>query len=389
MDPQDLQICLGHGGIEDNADGAMAPPIVQTSLFAQPTFRQLLAGLDREHAHRVYTRGRNPTVEAVERKLAALERGEAAQCFASGMAAISAVLFGLLRQGDHLLFVNHVYGPALELAQRLESFGVDHDQVLSADPETVAAALRPETRLLYLESPGTMAFHMLDVPSLVDLARERGLLTVMDNTWSTPLFQKPLTRGVDLVVHSCTKYLGGHSDLVAGAVVGSAGLIERLFYDAFLLLGGTLSPFDAWLLHRGLRTLPARMAQHRDNALAVARFLQVHPKVRRVFHPLLHPDDRALAADQLSGTSGLFSFELASDDFDTLCAFIDRLRFFRIGVSWGGAESLVISPHNGTNGEALRAAGLPPSLVRLSVGLEGAALLIDDLEQAFAGVGAP
>lgn len=390
----DRLICLGHLGLEDDNGGAMAPPIVQTSLFAKSTFQDLTDGLAAEHMHPVYTRGQNPTVEALEHKLARLERGEACKAFASGMAAIAAVFFGLLKQGDHVVFVNQIYGPALQLMRRFEGLGVTHSCVLSGHLDEVAAALRPETRLIYCESPGTMLFRLLDVPALAQLAQQRGILTVLDNSWATPLFQKPLTQGIDLVVHSATKYLGGHSDVVAGALIGSQELIQRLFYDAYLLLGGTLGPQDAWLVHRGLRTLPVRMKQHCEAGLTVARFLDQHPNVRQVFHPALQEEDRALAERQLTGTSGVFSFQLtkdASEDVaaEEVAAFLDRLQLFRLGVSWGGVESLAISPDRPDNRQQLMAEGLVPGLVRLSVGLEGADALIDDLEQALSGVGSP
>ena len=203
----------------------------------------------------------------------------------------------------------------------------------------------------------------------------------MDNTWATPLFQKPLSMGIDLVVHSCSKYIGGHSDVVAGAVVGSASLLEQIFYRAFLLNGGVLSPFDAWLLTRGLRTLPDRMMRHHADGLEVAEFLQNHSAVRRVHHPAFG-EDRELAERQLLGYSGLLSFELARDEFDQVSDVIDRLKRFRIGVSWGGVESLVLSPNRKSNRRDLETRGIPAGLIRLSVGLEGASVLIEDLDRA-------
>ena len=386
MDPRDIEICLGHGGFEDDQGGAMAPPIVQTSLFRKGSFRELAEALHREHAEPVYSRGTNPTVRSLERKLAALEGTEACLCFGSGMAAISAALVGLLKGGDRVLFVNRIYGPTLSLAERLGRFGIGHDRVLSTDLRDIAEAVRAETRMIYFESPGTMTFRMVDGPALVAMARDRGILTVFDNTWATPLFQKPASWGVDLIVHSLTKYIGGHSDVVAGAMLGRRGTLERLFYDALLLFGGVLAPFDAWVLHRGLRTLPARMERHHRDGLAVARFLEDHRAVRRVHHPFLG-SDRTLAESLLSGASGLFSFELASDRFEDVCAFIDGLRLFRPGVSWGGVESLVISPNRGGAAGDPATGGLAGGLVRLSIGLEGADALITDLAAALSDTG--
>jgi cystathionine beta-lyase/cystathionine gamma-synthase len=221
---------------------------------------------------------------------------------------------------------------------------------------------------------------------VAQLARSRGIPSAIDNSWATPLFFKPLELGVDLVVHTASKYLGGHSDLMAGVIVARQELMERLFYDAYLLLGAALSPADAWLVDRGLRTLPDRMERHHRDGLAVARWLAGHPRVRRVLHPALGPD-AALFARQLTGCSGLFSVELdgvalGGAGFEELARVVDRLELFRIGVSWGGVESLVISPNRGDNAAALAARRIPANLLRLSIGLEGAEALIEDLERA-------
>jgi len=341
-------------------------------LFSFPDFASLAAGLSAEYSTTVYSRGRTPTVMAVEEKLAQLEGGEAALCFGSGMGAISAVLYGTLRAGDHILFVNQTYGPTLQLARYLSRFGIEHDVCLDLEPEVVERAIRPSTRMIWIESPGTMLFRVADVCAITALARSRGIVTCLDNSWATPLLQKPLSLGVDIVVHSATKYLAGHSDLVAGVVVSSAERVERIFYDTYLLNGAALGAWDAWLLLRGIRTLPVRLRQHHRDGLAVAAFLAEHSAVRSVHHPAV-TSDPALVQRQLRGFSGTFSFELDSGDFDRVAAFIDRLQHFRIGVSWGGTESLVLSP--------CRPAA-PSPVVRISVGLEGAAALTDDLGQA-------
>ncbi len=396
IDPRDVALCTADeappplAGTEPSLPAGpepTSPPIVQTSLFAFPTLDALFEGLGAEHRTSVYSRGKNPTVRAVERKLAALERGEDCLCFGSGMAAISAVMLGLLEAGDHVLFVNDTYGPTLQLADHLRRFGISHDLLLDLDPAAVAGSIRPETRLVWLESPGTMRFRVLDIRAVTEIARERGILTGIDNSWATPLCQKPIELGVDIVMHTASKYLGGHSDLIAGAVVTTAERIERIFYRAFLLNGGILAPFDAWLLLRGIRTLPVRLRQHETDALAVAEFLRGHPAVKRVFHPAFAAgEERALVERQLSGTTGLLSFELVRGNFARVRRAIDGLRRFRIGVSWGGVESLVISPNRGSNEERLDALGIPRGLVRLSVGLEGADLLIEDLAAALAAL---
>lgn len=382
IDPADELTCLGHGEDPQSQAGSMSPPIVQTSLFAHRSTDDLTAGLAAEHQSHVYTLGQNPTVEAVETKIAKLERGESCKVLSSGMAAISAVFLGLLESGAHVLFVNNTYGPTLQLADRLRSFGIDYDVVLSSDLDQIAAAMKPETRMVWMESPGTMLFRVVDIGAIAELAREHGALTVIDNSWATPLFQKPLLLGVDLVVHAATKYMGGHSDVIAGAIVGSAELLKKIFYNSYLLLGGAIGPFDAWLVNRGLRTLPNRMRQHHTDGLALALYLDEQPEVRRVFHPGVAADP-ALIKTQLSGFSGLFSFELDTDSYAEVASFVDRLRLFRIGVSWGGVESLALTPNQSTNAANLACQQIPPGTVRLSVGLEGATVLIKDLEQAF------
>lgn len=389
INPADVALCLSDERLGSSWDpGSVAgrsrpatTPIFQTSLFSFPDLRSLNEGLAAEHRHHVYTRGQNPTVEVVEQKLAALEGGEACKCFGSGMAAISAVLFGLLESGDHILFVNQVYGPTLQLAAELRRFGIEHDVVLDLDVSAVERALRPNTRVVWLESPGTMLFRVLDIPAISACARSHGALTCVDNSWATPLLQKPLSLGADIVVHTASKYLAGHSDVMAGAVIASAPIMEQLFYRSYLLLGGLLAPFDAWLLLRGLRTLPVRLAQHEADGLAVAGFLSSHRSVARIHHPALGAD-RELFERQSVGYTGLFSFELMAEDIAGISAFVDRLERFKIGVSWGGVESLVIPAYRGTNDEALRGQGIPRGLIRLSIGLEGAEALIEDLSVA-------
>lgn len=379
IDPLDVELCIDDG-MPSEAGRPTSTPIVQTSLFTFPTLEALAVGLGAEHRTHVYTRGQNPTVEVLERKVAALERGGACKAFGSGMAAVSAVFLGLLEAGDHVVFFNHVYGPTLQLAAHLRRFGVEHDVVRSTDPGALEAAIRPRTRLIWTESPGTLLFRVVDLEAVAALGRSRGITTAIDNSWATPLLQKPLTLGFDIVMHTATKYLGGHSDVVAGVVVADEERMERIFYRAFLLNGGILHPHDAWLLLRGMRTLPTRMREHGAAGLAVARFLAGHDAVAEVYHPALtgEPD---LVARQMAGHAGVFSFRLHDGSWDAVRTVVDALRLFRIGVSWGGVESLVLSPQRKDAPESLARQGLPPGLIRLSVGLEGADALVADLEQ--------
>lgn len=382
----DEQICLGHDEETDANLGGMMPPIVQTSLFRFNSFEELIAGQEAEHRNYVYSHGQNPTVDVIERKLAALERGDACKCFGTGMAAVCAVLLSLLKQGDHVVFVNNIYGPTMKLADYLQNFGISYDAVYDNDYDRMERAVRPQTKLIYFESPGTMMFHMTDIERIVDLAEKRGILTCIDNTWATPLYLKPLTLGVDISIHSCTKYIGGHSDVLAGAVIASNDVMEQIFYKAYMMLGGMLAPFDAWLLIRGLRTMPARLKQHHQDALKVAHFLDNHPKVRTVLHPAVHPSDKKLAEKYLTGYTGLFGFELRDGTFENVKRFINNLTLFRIGVSWGGVESQVISPNRGNNSDSLKKQNIPPGLIRLSIGLDGSERLIQDIDRALSSL---
>lgn len=374
IDSADIALCL-----EDQLIGApgpqpMATPIVQTSLFAYPNYDAILEAFRAESRNYVYSRGQNPTVEVLETKLAALEQGEACKCFGSGIAAVSAVIMGLLKAGEHILFVNHTYGPTIQLARHLKRFGIEHDLLLDTSVDDVARALRPNTRLVWLENPGTMLFRTMDIEAIAGIARAHGALTCIDNSWASPLYQKPIRHGVDIVVHSATKYIGGHSDVIAGAVITTAERMETIFYRAFMLNGGILAPFDAWLLLRGMRTMPVRMRQHEADGLRVAEFLRARTDVGAVYHPAFGEPSLSL-----TGHSGLFSFEIATGEFEAVRRFINGLRRFRIGISWGGVESLVISPNRGDNLRYLDAQRMPHGLVRLSIGLEGADALIEDI----------
>jgi cystathionine beta-lyase/cystathionine gamma-synthase len=301
------------------------------------------------------------------------------------MAAVSAVMMGVLKAGDHILFVNQTYGPTLQLAQQLADFGITHDVQLDVDVDAVEASIRDNTRLIWLESPGTMTFKVLDLDALAALAKRRGVLTCIDNSWATPLLQKPIVHGVDIVMHTCSKYINGHSDLMAGAIITNAALMKQIFYRAYMLHGGIMSAHEAWLVLRGLRTLPVRLRQHGADALTVATALRDHPAVKEVLHPALITNEELLQR-QFAGYAGVFSFELHNNDVASVRRVVNSLRHFRIGVSWGGVESLAIAPANGRNDARLEAQRIPRGLIRLSIGLEGADVLIDDLTQALAQV---
>lgn len=360
--------------------GAIAPPIVQSSLFAfenYAAFEDRMAGRTQTA---MYTRVQNPTVAAFEAMMAAAEGGAAAVGFASGMAAISSTLLAFLRPGDRVVCTEHVYPDTYRFFERIaRPFGVAVDYAPIAALEDDADLLKG-VRLAYLESPTSVVFKPTNLPKVAEHARRHGTLTVIDNSWASPVFQKPLGLGIDLVLHSASKYVSGHSDTVAGVVVGSADLIGRIRDLTLPLLGGKLAPFEAWLLIRGLRTLSARMARHQATADLFVDRLSALPFVRRVNSP------SANSVPGLTGRSGLLSVEF--DDSVDIPRLSDALKLFRLGVSWGGFESLILPARVGLAqaGEhnSMRVFGVSPTLVRLSLGLEGAEDLWADMEAALA-----
>jgi cystathionine beta-lyase len=380
MEEPGFETLCAHGGDEPARWlGAPVPPIYQNSLFTAPNVDAFLARAGRQPEVYDYSRVANPTTDVLEHKLAALEGAGAARCFASGMAAVSAAILHCVKAGEHLVAVDTIYGPTRKLlTEYLPRYGVSTTFVAGTDPQQFVDALRPNTRLIYLESPSSLVFELQDLQAIAAIARERGILTAIDNSWATPYFQNPLALGIDLVIHSATKYLGGHSDLVAGVVLGSAERMRALCEWEGQLLGGMLDPFAAWLLLRGVRTLPVRLDRHQQSATAIATYLEAHPKVARVYYPGLpsHPQ-YALGQRQMRGASGLLSFVLKKPGLDPVRQLVDRLRYFGIGVSWGGFESLAIpipvpGPH----------VAEPPWGIRLHIGLESLPDLQGDLESA-------
>lgn len=374
-------ICSQFGDDFATRLGAAAPAIYQTSTFIYPSAEAFETRRSADVPHYDYTRGGNPTATLLEAKLARLERGTWCESFGSGMGAISAAINITIHSGAHVVCAGHAYGPARWYLQHMQRFGVETTFVRGTDLDGFKAALRPNTKLVYLESPTSGWFEVLDIAALTGLARERGALSICDNSWASPYFQNPLELGVDLVVHSATKFIGGHSDVVAGVIIGrDDGLHQRIFRE-IELCGATLDPFAAWLLLRGLRTLPVRMRQHRDSALEIASWLERHPAVGRVHHPGLrsHPQHE-LAMRQMRGTGSLFSFEPRAQTREATYAIVNGLKLFSIGVSWGGYESLVLG------GSFFSDPGDTRWLIRLHVGLESAKDLIADLQRALDGV---
>jgi cysteine-S-conjugate beta-lyase len=366
--------------------GALNPPVVHASLFCFENLQQYLdygAGKLQRYS---YARSGNPTTHVLEQKVALLEHADDALALASGMAAITTALLAFLHAGDHLLVVWCAYGPVRAFSEGLlRRLGVETEYFAAAEARDLTPRLKPNTRLIYLESPGSLTFDLQDLRAAARVAREHGILTVIDNTWATPLYQTPLDLGIDLTLHSGTKYIAGHSDLLLGLVAGRAELMQPVRSMA-RLLGGTLAPDDAYLATRGLRTLPVRMARHQDSALRIARWLEGRPEVRQVLHPGLESfPQHALAQAQMTGTSGLFSFRLQPRDGAARHRFVDTLlTLLRLGYSWGGYESLVLPLINSHKSDpTLRAElGLDDDTYRVSIGLEAPEDLLAVFEEA-------
>lgn len=360
--------------------GAVVPPIFQNTLFALPTSGNGIP----EHPY-VYSRVTNPTVEVVEKKLAALENGGDALCFSSGMAAISSAIMHFVEKDCHVVTVRSIYGPARTLLKDYlpGKFGVETTLLSQEEAMHLGDYVRDNTRLIYLESPSSGIFSLQDLEYVGKLGRERGIGTVIDNTYATPLYQKPLDYGIDISVHTASKYLGGHSDIIAGALISSGRICEEIRRSERANFGACMDPHQAWLMLRGMRTLKLRLEQHSENALAVARYLKGHPLVKRVYYPgLKEGEQKELIEKQMKGFNGLLSFVM-DGTADQARLFMDSLTCFLKGCSWGGFESLVHPFSVGTDEEFNRENDCPANLIRLHIGLENVETLIADLEQAF------
>jgi cystathionine gamma-lyase len=370
-----------HAGQEpDPATGAIMTPIYLTSTFVQES--------PGRHKGYEYSRTKNPTRSAYEANVAALEGGRFGFAFASGLAA-SATVMHLFKAGDHVVAMDDMYGGTFRLFEQvLRDRGLEFAYADLTGPANLEAASTPRTRGVWVETPTNPTLKLVDLEAVAAVARRRGWITICDNTFMSPYFQTPLALGIDVVVHSATKYLNGHSDVIGGVVVTDRDdLAERL---AFLqnAIGAVAGPMDSWLVMRGVKTLPLRMRQHAENAMAVARFLETHPRIARVSYPGLpsHPQ-HALAARQMRGFGGMVTCELKGG-LDDARRFLERLRLFALAESLGGVESLVEHPaimtHASIPPERRAALGLSDSMVRLSVGIEHVDDLLDDLRQALA-----
>jgi methionine-gamma-lyase len=383
----DATIAIHAGESKHGRNGPVATPIERTSNFVFADTAEMKRWAEGKSKAYIYTRMGNPTLAVAEAKLAALEGAEAAIVTASGMAAISSALLAVLQSGDELIATRQLYGGAYRLLRDLlPSFGIVVRYV-ETDLEDADQMVNDRTRALYVETPTNPTLKVVDLRKAAAIGRRHDIVTLVDNTFASPVLQKPISFGFDMVVHSATKYLGGHSDLIAGVVVGSSKWIARV-RERVVYLGGSMDPGAAYLLIRGLKTLEVRVLRQCETAMAVARFLERHPKVARVHYPGLasHLSHR-LARRQMSGFGGMLAFELKGG-LAAARRFCDRARIFLLAGSLGGVESLIVLPeytsHYNMSAQELAAAGVGPGAVRVSVGLEDASDLIADLKQALA-----
>ena len=364
-------------------NGPLITPIYQTSTFEVTDSEQQVRATSTDM---FYTRYGNPTHTVVEAAIAELEGTDTALLFASGMNAITTSAFALLKSGDHVVAQRDIYGGATKFFSAwLPKFGVETTFVDTVEYEQHARAIRPNTRLLYLESPTNPTLRVVDLAKVSALAKQHGITTFIDSTFATPINQRPADFGIDLVMHSGTKYFAGHSDLICGIVAGRRELIDKI-HETRTTLGGVMDPHAAWLLLRGIKTLAVRVQRQNDNALGVAQFLARHPKVRRVNYPFLegHPQ-RSLAIEQMRGGGGVLSFEVDGSG-EGACRVSEALNLFTLAPSLGGVDSLVSIPvltsHAMISAEQRQKMGVAEQLIRLSVGIENVNDLIADLEQA-------
>lgn len=385
---------IHHGYDPATAQGALNPPIYMTSTYVFDSVEDGAAVIAGNRPGYLYGRSHNPTQDILERRLADLEGAEAGLTFGSGMGAVCSTLLSLLSSGDRLVAHRTLYSNTHALVtQALPRFGIDVVLVDCGDPAALDAAIDDRTRLVYFETPSNPTVDILDIEAITALTRRRGVPTAVDSTFASPVVQRPIEHGADLVIHSLTKYISGHGDVLAGALLGDAGRVGTVrAHGLRYITGSVISPMSAHLLLRGLKSLPMRMQRHAENALVVARFLEAHPKVVWVRYPWLESHPRHdVAIRQMSSGSAMMSFGLAGG-FDGAVRLLDRLRLVSRAVSLGDAESLIMHPASLMRGRALKhpgerpAHGVTDDLIRFSVGLETAGDIIADLEAALTGV---
>lgn len=364
---------------------AVAPPIMQTSNFAFKKVDDLRKGFEDEYSTWLYSRGLNPTVEILRKKLAALDGAEDCLVFNSGAAAIFASVLANIKSGDHIVSIRNPYTWAKKMFDEiLPRFNITTTYIDGTSIDNFRNATKQNTAIYYLESPNSWTYELQDLKAVSTLAKEHGIITICDNSYCTPLYQKPIEFGIDLVLQSATKYIGGHSDVVAGVLSGSGKMIERIFNSEYNNIGSGIQPFNAWLLIRGLRTLPARLERITNTTYKVIDYLKHHPLVEKVIFPLDESFPQfQLARQQMKGGCGLLTFVMKADKASIIENFCESLQHILMAVSWGGYESLIIPRCAGIKPDKFIAASEEHRMLRLYCGLEDADYIIGDLEQAF------
>jgi cystathionine beta-lyase/cystathionine gamma-synthase len=363
---------------------AVAPPIMQTSNFAFRKVADLRKAFQNEMGGYLYSRGLNPTVDILRKKLAALDEAEDALVFNNGAAAIFAAVLANVKTGDHIISVRDPYSWAQKMFDNiLPRFGVSTTYI---DGKTIAefeTAIKPDTSFIYLESPNSWTYSIQPLKEVATLAKKHGIVTLVDNSYCTPLYQKPVAMGIDLAMQTATKYIGGHSDTLGGVLSGSASAIKKIFDSEYLNIGSGITPFNAWLLLRGLRTLPARLERISNTTKQVVEFLQEHPRIDKLIFPFDPDFDQIdMARSQMTGACGLLTFTLKNGTLENITTFCESLQHILMAVSWGGYESLVIPKAAGIDPAAFDALNLQHQYIRLYTGLEEPGYIIADLQQA-------
>ena len=381
----ELSFILNELGEErGNYFNAVSPPIIQSSNFTFKTIADLRSAMANEFDSNIYSRGQNPTLNILRKKLAALDGAENALVFSSGVAAITIPILSLLKTGDHVIVVENAYNWTENLFKNfLPKYGITTTFVDGKDIKNFENAINAETKLILLESPSTLVYELQDIKKVAVLAKKHGIITLMDNSYCSPLYQQPISLGIDLVAQSATKYIGGHSDVIAGVLTGSNALISKIFDNEYMNLGPTLSPQSAWLLIRGLRTLPLRLQRSFESAKVITEWLTRHPAVEKVIWPF-SPNFKQveLAHEQMKGCGGLFSFSLKDSSLKKIEKFCDQLQHILLAVSWGGHESLILPAIASLSKPNYSKSTKNDQLIRMYVGLEEPDYLINDLKQS-------
>lgn len=369
----------------ENYFNAVSPPIMQTSNFVFKTVDEMRQAFADEYSTYLYSRGRNPTVDILRKKLAALDGAEDCLVFNNGAAATFAAVLANVKSGDHIVCVDKPYTWTQKLCNELlPRFGVTTTYIDGTSIENFERAILPNTTLIYLESPNSWDYKLQDLKAVAELAKAEGIITIIDNSYCTPLYQRPIEYGIDLAMQTATKYISGHSDTLGGVLSGSREMIEKIFNSEYMNAGSGIQPFNAWLLLRGLRTLPARLDRITASTKKVLAFLKQHPKVESVIFPFDEAFPQyTLAKQQMGGACGLMTFIIKADNIMQIENFCNSLKHIYMAVSWGGHESLIIPKCSGIQRESFIATSREHRMLRLYVGLEEPEYLVKDLEQAF------